>query len=60
LQHPLWFAANVGEGDQRFPGGSDADYRAMRPTLLAELSTEAAQADEAARETMRRRLRSAF
>jgi hypothetical protein len=43
--------------DRRFPGGSDADYQAMRPTLMAELSSEAAQAEEAARAQARARIR---
>lgn len=43
--------------DQRFPGGSDADFRALRPALLAEVSAEAAQVDQDALERAKRRIR---
>lgn len=42
--------------DTRFPGGSDADYQALRPALLAELSAESAAVERDALATARRRI----
>lgn len=43
--------------DQRFPGGSDQDFAALRPALLAELSAESAAAEQDARALARARIR---
>jgi hypothetical protein len=43
--------------DARFPGGSDADYQTLRPSLLAELSAAAEQSEQVAHAEARRRVR---
>lgn len=43
--------------EQRFPGGSDQDYQALRPALLAELSNESAAVERDAMAESRRRVR---
>lgn len=43
--------------DTRFPGGSDADFQALRPAFLAELSAEADRVERDGVAESRRRVR---